>query len=188
MRITEVTKGRKKWRGPGKKAKLAGKTLNDFADEIDDSNGREFWTKFYNHNADSCIASLTFLSSLRSQQLHDGPAVSNIPMPALKDLRNFAGIETYKTLYRGIELDSSNMQVGDKYVHGANHISFWSPDLSWADAFVNWGAEAIVVGKSFKKAEILLDMHTIPFAIGPTREEELILLPGSYNTKIIKKY
>lgn len=186
MRIDEI-RGGTRW-ARAKKEKAATPPLSKFANNID-ADGKEFWEKFYNHNAESCIASLTFLSALREQHIHDGPAASKIPYEALQVLRNFAGVDTHKTLYRGIEIDSSSAEVGKKYVYDStNHISFWSPDLAWADEFVNWGAEAIVVGKPFKKAEILLDMHTVPFAIGPTREEELILLPGKYNTKIIKKY
>ncbi len=199
MKVFEIAPKQKKPAGPTswkkKSASKIGKskitkTLSDFEYNLNELTSSEklFWTKYYEHNQEFCIKALTFLSSLNDKHLSLGVSAPSIPVNALKDLRKFSGVSNFRFIHRGIEIDSEQYNVGDKFSHESRGLSFWTPDKEWADAFINWGGEGILLQKPFRKSDVLLDMHNVPFAIGPSREDELLLMPGQYNTKIIKKY
>jgi hypothetical protein len=170
-----------------------GMRINQIIEGLEDIDPEymDFWKKYTNADPQSAGKVLHFLEKLAASNDDSRFAeIIKIPDQALANLRKYVGSKNHKALYRGLEIeDASNAKVGAPYVFKSKNLSFWSSDVDWATAFVDWGCQGIVIQTQFNPADVLLDMHLVPYDIGPSgREDEILLKPGAYKSRIVKVF
>ena len=121
----------------------------------------------------------------------------NPPAEALKDFAAYA-MEESTTLYRGLfwaEADdllralklSTLPKRGDSYMYDDEYISSWSKDLQSALNFTHGEKYFVVLTLTAKPEQSFLDVTSVPgleLQDFEEQEEEVILKPGRYETKI----
>jgi hypothetical protein len=103
----------------------------------------------------------------------------------IEALAPFFSIGSYTSLYRGMDIEYT-IDPSQPFQLKTKSPTLWSQDSSWASHWASDPGTALLEMK-FNTKDVFIDFNKVPFCLGPAgREPELLLKPGTYNTKVIK--
>jgi len=164
--------------------------LTDFDKEHLSSKDIKFWTNFFAEYPDLAAKVLKFLRLEKDKNYTHHSIYNNDVLNTydLKQLQKYVG--SYEILYRGfdpLEFDLPSKSKGDRFVYVTADFTYWSPSRREADSFAQAGG--ILISAKIPKSKIAIDLHKIPFSIGPAgKEKEVIVKPGSYKVEVLRVY